>query len=225
MYEWGEVCCDHVTLLPHEKPNPIKSWFGNKLFLDHYVVWWIVLWRDLLLDLRPFHVRALSSASAVPLHNSGLCVLHPDVCMCACQDEQRGLVPRVNSTLQQLECGMLIWKLKSGVYVRVDGLAAGCSVFLWALRHGTIWHLAFPHASHAYCVPLLCPWNTFFYLLLFCRTLHFLSWCWDWTRSTRVNWVICIDVMKSSACRHTNRSEGLPGWDATLQVAAFGETL
>lgn len=38
----------------------------------------------------------------------------------------------------------------------------GCSLFLWVLRHGTVWHLAFPQASNGDSVCCLCPRNTLF---------------------------------------------------------------
>lgn len=68
-----------------------------------------------------------------------------------------------------------------------------CNVFLWVLRHGTVWHLAFPQASRGHFVCCFCPWNTLFIFTVYC-TLHFLLWSWDQARATMVNWTICINV-------------------------------
>lgn len=94
-----------------------------------------------------------------------LCCIQIGACLCA-----RVLSARTCSadrshasySIQQLLCKMLIWKSKCGVYVRVNRRLRGCSMFLWALRHGTAWHLAFPRASHGDFVCSLCPWNTLF---------------------------------------------------------------
>lgn len=117
----------------------------------------------------------------------------------------------------------------------------GYSVFLWVLRHGTVWHLAFPQASHGDFVCCLCPWNTLF--ICHCLSyaslpvvklgqsqgndgkLNYLHWCqMPFWRFLRHGLNTHTETRMHAPADTQSRVCLLPGWDMEVQVVAFGKT-
>lgn len=118
----------------------------------------------------------------------------------------------------------------------------GCSLFLWVLRHGTVWHLAFPQASNGDSVCCLCPWNTLFICsclsyasLPFTKLLlsqgndgklTYLHWC------QMLFWLCGVCGLNTNTHTHVPTDQQttpkvclLPASDTKVPVVAYGKTV
>lgn len=90
------------------------------------------------------------------------------VCLSASWQDTSTTRSHASYSIQKLECKILIWKSKCGVYVRVN-TRLSYSVFVCILRYGTAWHLAFSPDSNGDCVCFVCLKNIMYLLLIIVR--------------------------------------------------------
>jgi len=109
------------------------------------------------------HVRAFVSTwflLGLPRCNCGVFALFFRLQICVFAWVLSQAWSHTSYSIQQPSCKMLIWKSECSIYVRVNKLLKGYSVFLWVLRHGTLWHFLRLHMVIVFAV--VCTLNPVF---------------------------------------------------------------